>query len=126
MATMRPGSGEDLHITVAARLREDGQRYTAGRRSLVDALAAATQPLTIAEITAAAGMPQSSAYRNLGVLERAAVVHRLVTDEEFARYELAQDLTHHHHHLVCTSCGSVVDVTIPADVESAVERALDA
>ena len=40
-------------------------------------------------------------YRNLVVLEQAGVVHRIVTDDEFARFELAEDLTGHHHHLIC-------------------------
>ena len=57
-------------------------------------------------------LAQSSAYRNLAVLERAGVVHRIVTTDEFARYELAEDLTEHHHHLICRSCGSVADFTL--------------
>lgn len=63
------------------------------------------------------GMPQSSAYRNLAVLEDAGVVHRLVTDDDTARFELAEHLTGHHHHLICQSCGAVVDVDIPARIE---------
>lgn len=30
-------------------------------------------------------------YRNLGVLERAGVAVRIVTNDEFARFELAED-----------------------------------
>jgi Fe2+ or Zn2+ uptake regulation protein len=106
----------DLHATAAARLREDGQRYTANRRALVEALEAAEHPLTIPELLARrADMPQSSAYRNLAVLERAGVVDKLVTADEFARFELAEDLTEHHHHLICDGCGSVAD--LPADPE---------
>ena len=34
----------------------------------------------------------------------------------------AEDLTdHHHHHLVCTECGSISDVTVPDPLEAAVE-----
>jgi Fe2+ or Zn2+ uptake regulation protein len=69
-------------------------------------------------------MAQSSVYRNLAVLERAGVVHRIVTTDEFARYELAEDLTEHHHHLICASCGDVTDFTVPADVERSLEAAL--
>ena len=49
--------------------------------------------------------PQSSVYRNLAVLEHAGVVHRVVTGGEFARFELTEDLTEHHHHLICSRCG---------------------
>jgi len=58
------------------------------------------------------------------VLERAGVVHRIVTSDEFSRYELAEDLTGHHHHLICSECGDVRDFTVPAALESALVRAL--
>ena len=67
------------------------------------------------------GLAQSSAYRNLAVLERAGVVHRIVTSDEFARYELAEDLTHHHHHLICSTCGGVTDFEVSDAVEHELE-----
>ena len=116
----------DLHLTAADRLRADGQRYTTQRRALVDLLVAVDQPLTIPQLLERRpGLAQSSAYRNLAVLERAGVVHRIVTSDEFARYELAEDLTHHHHHLICSSCGEVTDVEMPPSVEHDLEAALD-
>jgi len=70
-------------------------------------------------------MPQSSVYRNIGLLEEAGVVHRILGSDEYARYELAEDLTeHHHHHLICETCGSIEDVTLPSDLERSVEAAL--
>ena len=36
------------------------------------------------------------------------------------RFELAEWLTGHHHHLVCLDCGSVSDVDIPAAKEDRV------
>lgn len=115
----------DLHATAAERLRADEQRYTTQRRALVEQLAAAPQPVTIPELLGRLpGLAQSSAYRNLAVLERAGVVHRIVTTDEFARYELAEDLTHHHHHLICTSCGGVTDFEVAPAVEADLEAAL--
>jgi Fe2+ or Zn2+ uptake regulation protein len=57
------------------------------------------------------------------VLERAGVVHRIVTADEFARCEPAEDLTGHHH-LICSECGDVRDFTVPASPESALARSL--
>jgi Fur family transcriptional regulator, ferric uptake regulator len=116
----------DLHGTTAARLRDDGQRYTTNRRALVDALAAADAPVTIPQLLERRrDLAQSSAYRNLAVLERAGVVHRIVTTDEFARYELAEDLTdHHHHHLICSRCGAVDDFVVPPDIETTLAGAL--
>lgn len=116
----------DLHLLAATRLQTDGQRYTAGRRDLVDLLNRLQQPVTIPQLLEQRPkLAQSSAYRNLAVLERAGVVQRIVTTDEFARYELAEHLTdHHHHHLICSSCGDVSDFTVPAAVEERLEQAL--
>ena len=112
-----------VHSTAADRLRDEGQRYTTQRRGLVDLLVEVEQPLTIPQLLERQpGLSQSSAYRNLAVLERAGVVHRIAGADGFARYELAEDLTGHHHHLVCSTCGDVVDF----EMSDAVERDLDA
>lgn len=114
-----------MHTEVAQRLRRLGQRYTAGRRTIVELLDDGAHPRTIPEILAAGrGLAQSSAYRNLAVLEQAGVVHRLVTNTEFARYELAEDLTSHHHHLICSTCGGVEDFTAPTGLERSLGKAM--
>lgn len=117
----------ELHVTAATRLAGDAQRYTRNRRALVGALEGAPRPLTIPEILDRCDdVPQSSAYRNLAVLERAGVVHRIVTADEFSRFELAEALTaDHHHHLICSHCGSVSDFSVPSSMEQRLERALD-
>lgn len=115
----------DVHATAAERLRADDQRYTASRRALVEALAAAERPPTIPELLGSRpGLAQSSAYRNLAVLEQVGVVRRIVTSDEHARFELAEDLTGHHHHLVCGSCGRVEDFTVSEQLERSLETAL--
>jgi Fur family transcriptional regulator, ferric uptake regulator len=117
----------ELHRIAATRLKADGQRYTESRRQLVEVLAGAGQPLTIPDILErATGLPQSSVYRNLAVLERAGVVQRLVTTDEWARFELAEDLTEHHHHLICNGCGLVRDFTVSAQLERSIDKALGA
>lgn len=118
--------GIDVHEGAAARLRQQEQRYTANRRAIVEALSLADRPLTVPEVLERGDrMPQSSAYRNMALLEDAGIVHRIVGGGEHARYELAEDLTaHHHHHLICSSCGAMEDVTLPAELERSVERAL--
>ncbi len=114
-----------MHQAIASRLSGEGQRYTDGRRTLVDVLLAAGRPLTAAEILVAGQVAQSSAYRNLAVLEAAGVVHRVAGTDEFARFEVAEDLTqHHHHHLICTECGSVTDFTVSDGLEASLDRAM--
>jgi Fe2+ or Zn2+ uptake regulation protein len=107
-----------LDQVVARRLRRVGQSLTPHRRSLLEILRSAVYPLTIHEILDRGNeLAMSSAYRNLTVLEHAGVVNRVITKENFGRYELAEELTEHHHHLVCSSCGLVRDLLSDVDAE---------
>lgn len=110
---------------VESLLRQVDQRYTSGRRRLVQALQTGGGPLTITQILEAdSSLAQSSVYRNLVVLEEAGAVTRIITHDEFARYELAEHFTEHHHHLICTSCGDVADFSLDGKTEAALDRAL--
>jgi Fur family transcriptional regulator, ferric uptake regulator len=123
---MSAATGVDLHTVIGQRLRGAGQRYTSGRRQLVTVLERARKPLPIGEIVRASGdLPQSSIYRNLAVLEQTGIVRRVITEEEFGRYELTEEFTEHHHHLICSSCGKVEDVTIPGPLESTMDKTMD-
>ena len=114
----------DVDDEVAALLRRADQRYTNGRRRLVAALQSGDGPLTITQILATdTSLPQSSVYRNLTILEEVGAVTRIVTRDDFARYELAEKLTEHHHHLICSECGDVADFSLDDQTESSLDRA---
>ena len=117
---------KEIHGMVDELQARAGQRYTPVRRATVEALSRASRPVTIVEILAAARskLAQSSVYRTLAVLEDAGVVHRLPGGAPgFARYELAESLTEHHHHLVCMSCGTVEDLPASNRLEKTVALA---
>lgn len=115
-----------MHEAVASSLGRTDQRYTPMRQQLVDLLAAAGRPLSIQEILATRpGLAQSSVYRNLDTLEQAGAVRRVLGADEFARYELDEALTEHHHHLVCTNCRRITDFQVAPRHERALERVLD-
>lgn len=119
---MSRARAEEAHGQAALLLRAAGQRYTAARRAIVAALRAADRPLAIPELRRRArGLAQSSTYRNLVVLEEAGVV-ACVRADATPRWELAEGILGHHHHLVCARCGEVRDVRMTP----ALERALDA
>ena len=116
---------EDVHSVVAERLTGIDARYTKTRRAVVNVFAGADHPLTVEEIRVAAATPLSSVYRTLTILEQAGLVHRFTnTNGEYARFELADDLLGHHHHLACATCGTMTDITLPDRVESALDQAL--
>ena len=104
---------------VEQRLRDRSVRMTAARRAVVEELGGADGPRSAAEILddLDGSVPLSSLYRTLTVLEEAGVVAPHHGVRGVTRYELAEWLTGHHHHLVCTGCGIVEDVPIPTEVE---------
>jgi Fe2+ or Zn2+ uptake regulation protein len=111
-----------LDTQVEVRLLEHDVRYTRGRKAVVDALARAAGPMSAAELTGVVGdtVPLSSLYRTLSVLEEANVVAHHLGAKGLTRYELAEWLTGHHHHLVCVECGQVSDIEIPSSHEKSV------
>jgi Fe2+ or Zn2+ uptake regulation protein len=112
---------------VEQRLADHGVRFTRGRREVFDAIATADGPRAASQIHGALGtVPLSSLYRNLGVLVDAGVLARHHGADETTRYEPAEWLTEHHHHLVCVSCGSITDVATSPDQEAMVGRLVDA
>jgi Fe2+ or Zn2+ uptake regulation protein len=121
------GDLSELHVEIGHRLAVSGQRYSPVRRQIVDALASSDRPLSVADLIASVpDLAMSSAYRNLGVLAEVGAVDRVATDDEAARYELAEEVTdRHHHHLVCTVCGLVLDYEPPSELERRVTSDLD-
>jgi Fur family ferric uptake transcriptional regulator len=121
-------NGERLHDEAALRLGALDQRYTSNRREIVRVLAGAERPLTINEIVdSAPSVPVSSAYRSLTVLADARVVRRVAGADDTGRYELAEDLSgQHHHHLICSTCGTVVDIAASPRLERALADAAKA
>lgn len=116
---------DDLHGVAEQRLRHIDQRYTSGRRAIIDLLVASGNPVSIGDIAdQLPTLPRSSAYRHLTDLETAGLVRRVVAGDEFTRFELAEDLTQHHHHLLCTGCGKVTDVTPSPGFEQQVSGAV--
>ncbi len=102
-------------------------RYTSGRRLVVAALADSVGPQSAADLHSAVGdtVPLSSLYRTLAVLDEANVVSRHFGTDGVIRYELAEWLKGHHHHLICVRCGSVDDIVLTKTQERKVRRAIE-
>jgi Fur family ferric uptake transcriptional regulator len=103
-------------------LNQAGRRLTAPRRRVLAALKAASGPLTALEVASAAGTSVASTYRALGLLAGLGLVSELadvgMTPESAEgraarRYALCS-LAEHHHHFVCRSCHTTLEVTCDA------------
>lgn len=112
-----------LDREVEQKLSAHEARYTRARRRVVSALTDADGPRSAAELHEQVGdvVPLSSLYRSLAILEEAGVVVPHHGARAVTRYELAEWLAGHHHHLVCVVCGSVEDVTVTDSEEEKLE-----
>jgi Fur family transcriptional regulator, ferric uptake regulator len=115
----------EVHDLISGRMRESGQLYTKGRRQLVELLAGAGRPATIAELLEAGPrLTQSSLYRNMVDLESVGIVQRVVGTDDLTRFELSEEIIGHHHHVICTACGAVDDFVVPAPAERSLDAAI--
>lgn len=116
-----------LDREVERRLQDREVRYTQGRRVVVSALAGADGPRSADELHQEIGdtVPLSSLYRSLSVMEQAGVIVHHFGMGGITRYELAEWLKGHHHHLICVNCGTVEDLTLPPSYEEEVQRIVD-
>jgi Fur family ferric uptake transcriptional regulator len=117
-------------VEVKALLRGAGLRATSARALVYECLAAASGPLTHAEVCAALegqGLDRATIYRNLADLTEAELVKRTDHGDHLWRFELATHEVHHapdpHPHFVCTECGKVSCLPDGAVVVSAVKGA---
>ena len=67
-----------------------------------------TESITTAARTALGGLSHQAVYDVLRALTEAGLVRRIQPPGSLARYEAR--VGDNHHHLVCRSCGTVVDV----------------
>ena len=91
---------------------------------MVRALQIAAGPQSAAELhqRLRRTIPLSSLYRSLAMLEEAGLLSLHHGQGKVARYELAEWLSGHHHHLVCLECGAMGDFELEARAE---EQLLD-
>jgi len=99
-------------------LKERGSRMTEGREAVLNVLADATggEHFSAEDIYMKAhktypALGLTSVYRTLDLLVQMGMVDKFDFGDGRARYELAEGLrgVKHHHHLVCTGCGSIIE-----------------
>lgn len=112
---------------IANRLQDRDIRLTSGRRTIVRSLGLADGPRSASDLYSSIGdsVPLSSIYRSLAVLEDAGVISPHYSTKGVTRYELAEWLMGHHHHLVCVECGQVEDIEIADEIEIQLEEIVE-
>jgi len=113
---------DDMRMVGERRLRAAQKRITPQRRLVLGVLAKAEGHLDAHGIyergrVQNAHLSLSTVYRTLAVLKEAGVIRELHLDQEQHYYEL--DEQDEHSHLVCLSCGQVVEVDSTPFAEAA-------
>ncbi len=119
---MLPMDSQQRSALAAERLRSSGVRVTAARRLVIEALSATDGPRTAEELNADVAIPLSSLYRTLTVLTSSGILRRVHDGSGTARYEYAEWLTGHHHHIRCTDCGLTQDIDFSPETEATIRR----
>lgn len=97
------------------RFRENVCRWTLPREIILDLLGRSSRHMSAKEIYAALysiypGIGLTTIYRTLELLHRLGFVQRVTSADGQSRYELrSEDKKDHHHHLICTKCGKIID-----------------
>ena len=113
---------EDLRAVGEHRLRSAKKRITPQRRLVLGILADADGHLDAHDIyergrSQDARLSLSTVYRTLAVLKETGVIRELHLDQDHHHYEL--DGKDEHSHLVCLSCGRVIEVDSEPFAEAA-------
>jgi Fur family ferric uptake transcriptional regulator len=98
-------------------LKEKGLKMTTQRGIILEVLSECQgRHLTAEEIYELVRKKQpeigiATVYRTVQLLSELELIDTLDLDDGFVRYELAgtDENGHHHHHLICMSCGKVLE-----------------
>lgn len=109
---------DDAELRFRAALARRGLKWSAGRRRILDALARMVGHFTADELAeelrhAGASASRATVFRALPLFVEAGLVQPLILRGEVRRYETAF-AKHHHDHMVCTSCGRVIEFEFEA------------
>jgi Fur family ferric uptake transcriptional regulator len=89
-------------------------RWTVARQAVLDVFLKIRGHLSAEDVYLAVrrmlpGIGMATVYRNLEFLTRQGFLKRYQFGESRSRYELNDDKSDHHHHIICTKCGKIND-----------------
>jgi Fur family transcriptional regulator, ferric uptake regulator len=107
-----------LRTRLQAYMLKKGLRSTAQRRLIVDTFFEGAPHMTIEDLltevrTRDKGIGYATVYRTLKLLAESGVASERRFGDGLSRYELADEAKSHHDHLICVSCGKIVEFEEP-------------
>jgi Fur family ferric uptake transcriptional regulator len=114
---------------LSGRLKRCGYRVTVPRQLIMDIFATTDRHLSAEEVYSLAhkinpNVGMATVYRTLELLVRMGDMMKFDFGQHKSRYELSSEFgtARHHHHIVCTDCGKIVNYTELVQEESDVMR----
>lgn len=113
-----PSMIERLRGRLDGYMAKRGLRSTAQRRLILDTFFESASHRTIEDLLQEVrkhdrGVGYATVYRTLKLLAESGVASERRFGDGLSRYELADDATAHHDHLICDSCGAIVEFEEP-------------
>jgi Fur family transcriptional regulator, ferric uptake regulator len=107
-----------LRQRLQSYMAKKGLRSTAQRRLIVDTFFEGAPHMTIEDLLTEVrardrGIGYATVYRTLKLLAECGVASERRFGDGLSRYELSDDASTHHDHLICISCGKIVEFEEP-------------
>jgi Fur family ferric uptake transcriptional regulator len=107
-----------LRARLQAYMAKKGLRSTAQRRLIIETFFGGASHMSIEEVlnevrTHDRGIGYATVYRTLKLLAECGVASERRFGDGLSRYELADEASTHHDHLICISCGKIVEFEEP-------------
>ena len=95
-------------------LQDSGYRLTGPRRAVVDAIQSTDRAFTADELLqrlndTGSGVGRATVFRTLDLLVQHGILDRLHQPDGCHSYLMCGAADRHHHHLICSDCGAVVE-----------------
>lgn len=93
------------------KLKSNGFKITEQRKAILQALVSNNNNLISVEKLLSESKKNyhktnmTTIYRNLEILEKLCLVHKIINEDGTALYKLVCSVKQHHHHLICKKCG---------------------
>ena len=89
-------------------LQDKGYSITRQRLLVFTTLRAASEPITITQLTKQlTNVDKASVYRTVELFEKIGIIHRVWSGFK-SKIELSDEFSAHHHHFTCLTCNRTI------------------
>jgi Fe2+ or Zn2+ uptake regulation protein len=101
-----------------SRLKDQGSRITVARRSIIELFENTKKPISATSINnmltrIGVNVNMTTVYREIEFLIKMNILEKIPLKDHELHYELKD--REHHHHLLCTNCGLIEDITLESE-----------